>query len=116
MDKAQTHILDASGKSLGRLASQIVLLLRGKTRPDFVPYKESQDIVLVKNIREVVITGKKREQKTYFSHSGYPGGEKSTPLARVWEKNPAEVLRRAVLGMLPDNRLKPKIIKRLRIE
>ena len=110
----QIHTINASGKILGRLAAEISVLLRGKHRPDFVPYKETNDIVIIENIEEIRITGKKMEQKTYFKHSGYLGSAKEVPLKVIFKKDPKEVLRRAVFGMLPKNKLRAKIIKRLK--
>ncbi|MDP3093443.1 MAG: 50S ribosomal protein L13 [bacterium] len=110
------HTIDASGKPLGRLASQIALLLRGKQEASFLPYKESGNVVIVKNADKILITGKKKDQKTYFSHSGYPGGEKHTSLKKVFETRPEDVLQRAVIGMLPGNKLSQKIIKNLKFE
>jgi len=110
-----THTIDAEGKVLGRLASQIAILLRGKHKPDFVPYKEMGDFVTVKNVSKIKITGKKLQQKIYYHHSGYLGSLKETPLYKVFEKDPAKVLRTAVFNMLPDNKLRKIQIKRLRI-
>jgi len=110
------HNLDASGIPLGRLASRIAVLLRGKHKAIFVPYQGGQDIVVVKNIEQVLITGKKKETKMYFSHSGFPKGEKHTLLAKVFEVNPEKVLTRAVKGMLPHNKLSEKLIKNLKFE
>ena len=112
----KTYTIDASGKVLGRLAAEIAVLLRGKNRPDFVPYKDAGASVVVKNIGGIVISGKKMADKKYYRHSGYLGGLKEIPLKRVFEKNPAEVLRRAVFGMLPKNKLRAKQIKRLKFE
>lgn len=111
----KNHIIDAANKALGRLASEISVLLRGKHKPDFVPNQDCGDFVTVKNIQEVKFTGKKLEKKTYFRHSDYLGGVKIIPLSKLQKENPAEVLKRAVLGMLPKNKLKAKQIKRLRI-
>ncbi|TSC75106.1 MAG: large subunit ribosomal protein L13 [Parcubacteria group bacterium Gr01-1014_30] len=108
------HTIDATGKVLGRLASQIAILLRGKHKPSFVPHKDDGDFVLVKNVDKVRISGKKLEKKKYFRHSGYLGGLKTTPLKKVFQEKPAEVLRKAVLGMLPKNRLRKEQIKRLK--
>lgn len=116
ISKQKQYIIDASAKPLGRLASEIARILRGKDDPNFVPYKESNTVVLVKNTKKVFLTGRKMEQKSYFSHSGYPGGEKHTPIKKILLRDPREVLKRAVLGMLPQNRLKSRIIKRLRFE
>ena len=114
--KRQTHTINAEGKALGRLASEIAVLLRGKHKPDFAPHKDIGDFVVVKNIEKIKITGKKLDQKKYARYSGYPGGLKQTPLKKLIEKDPAEPLRQAVLGMLPKTRLRSKQIKRLKIE
>src|SRR3989338_7720867 len=112
--KQETHTIDASGKVLGRLEKEIAILLRGKNKPDFVPYKDSGSLVTVKNIEKIIISGKKMEKKKYYRHSGYLGGLKETSLKTVFKKNPSEVLRRAVLGMLPKNKLRAKQIRRLK--
>lgn len=111
------HSIDATDKSPGRLATQIVKILCGKTRPDYDPSKEGSDIVEVKNVDKMRITGKKLEQKIYYRHTGYPGGLKKETMQKVIEKKGmAEVLRRAVWGMLPKNKLRKKRMKRLKIE
>lgn len=112
----KTHIIDATDKILGRLATEIVVLLRGKHRPDFAPHKDMGDVVVIKNIKKLKITGKKIEQKKYFRHSEYLGGEKEIPLKKLFQERPAEVLKKAVFGMLPRNKLRAKMIKRLKIE
>ena len=114
--KRETNTIDASDKILGRLASKIAVLLRGKHRPNFVSYKDMGDFVVVKNVGEIKFTGKKKEQKKYYRHSGYMGGLKEVPLGVLFEKDPAEVLRKAVFGMLPKNKLRAKQIKRLKFE
>ena len=111
----KTHTIDATDKSLGRLAVEIATLLRGKQKPDFVPYKDMGDFVVVKNIKKIRITGKKLEQKMYYRHTGYVGSLKKTPMGVLFAKNPKEVLRKAVLGMLPKNKLRAKQIKRLKV-
>lgn len=116
MTEQKTHTIDATNQALGRLAAQIAILLRGKNKPDFFPNKDMGDIVIVKNVGNMKITGKKMEQKKYFRHSGYLGGEKEIPLKKIFKENPAEVLRRAVFGMLPRNKLRIKAIKRLKFE
>jgi len=116
MPKIKTHTIDAKDKPLGRLASKIALILRGKHRSDFQPNKSGEDIVVVKNIDKIKITGKKLKQKMYYQHSGFPGGFKKIPMEKVFKENPKEVLKRAVLGMLPKNKLRAKMIKRLKIE
>lgn len=114
--RRETHIINAKGKILGRLASQIAILLRGKHKSNFKPHEDKGDFVIVKNVREIRITGKKMKQKKYYRHSGYPGGLKEIPLKKLFKERPGEVLRKAVLGMLPKNKLRKKMIKRLKIE
>lgn len=112
--KRKTHTIDASGRILGRLATEIAILLRGKQRPDFVLYKDVGDFVVVKNVNKLKFTGKKKEQKKYYHHSGFLGGLKEIPLKKIFEKDPNEVLRKAVYGMLPKNKLRAKQIRRLK--
>ncbi len=112
----ETHTIDAAGKVLGRLATQIAILLRGKHKVNFVPYKDMGDFVIVKNIAQVKFTGKKMEKKIYYHHTGYLGGLKEVPLKKLFEKDPAKVLRKAVWRMLPKNKLRAKQIKRLKFE
>lgn len=113
--KRETHIIDAQNKPLGRLASEIAILLQGKHKPDFAPYKDIGDFVLVKNIEKIRFTGKKLKTKKYFKHSGYLGGLKVKTLEELYKKDPFLVLRKAVLGMLPKNKLRAKMIKRLKL-
>ena len=112
----KTHTIDATGRILGRLAAEIAVLLRGKNKPAFVPYKVMGDFVAVKNAGKMKFTGKKLEQKKYFRHSEYLGGMKKIPLKKLFSENPAEVLRKAVYGMLPRNKLRMKMMIKLRIE
>ena len=115
--KRQTHTINGEGKPLGRLAVEIALLLRGKQKPDFAPYKDEGDFVLVENIDKIKITGKKLTDKTYRHHSGFPGGLKEQTMEElIQKKGMAEVLRRAVFGMLPKNKLRRQMIKRLKIK
>jgi large subunit ribosomal protein L13 len=114
--KKEIYTIDAEGKVLGRLATEIVAILRGKNKPDFMPNKDSNNYVVVKNVKKIKVTGKKMEQKTYFSHTGYLGGEKNTPMKVVFEKNPGDILKRAVSGMLPKNRLRDRQLKRIKFE
>ena len=107
------HKIDASGRILGRLATEIALLLRGKHRPNFLPYLDKGDKVLVINVNEIKVTGKKSEQKKYRHHTGYMGGLKEIPFASLFKRDPREVLKRAVYGMLPKNKMRDKLIKRL---
>ena len=112
--KKETKIIDASGKSLGRIASQIALLLRGKDQADFAPHKDKGVFVEVKNIDKMKITGNKLKGKIYAHHTGRPGGFREITMEElIVKKGKAEVLRRAVYGMLPKNKLRAKMIKRL---
>ncbi len=114
MTKYQNPIqIDATGQSLGRVASKIAHLLRGKNLPEFQPHILPDQKVVVFNVDKVQFTGKKLEQKKYFHYSGYPGGLRERKMKEVFEKNPNEVLRIAVLGMLPKNRLRKEMIKNL---
>jgi len=113
----QTHIIDANGVSLGRLASQIAVILRGKNKVGFTPHLDHGDKVTVKNINQLKISGNKLENKIYYRHSTYPGGLKSINLKDFIEKyGIAEVLRKAVYGMLPNNKLRANMMKRLTIK
>lgn len=108
------HILDAEGRVLGRLASEIAILLRGKNKVDFAPHIDNGDIVEVKNADKIKVTGNKMENKIYYTHSNYPGGLKETKLKKLFNENPEEVLKKAVWNMLPKNKLRSRIIKRLK--
>ncbi len=108
--------LDATGKVLGRLATQIISYLRGKNKPTFRPHEDAGDIVVVKNIKNLHFTGTKMDQKVYYHYSGYLGGLKEAKLKDIWETKPEWVLRRAVERMLPKNRLRKNMLKRLVIE
>jgi large subunit ribosomal protein L13 len=114
--KKETHTIDAKDKVLGRLATQIAGLLRGKQRPDFAPNKDAGDVVVVKNADKIKVTGKKYTDKIYYRHSGYLGGLKQKTFKDIFEENPGEVLRKAVYGMLPKNKLRDRQIKRLKFE
>jgi large subunit ribosomal protein L13 len=111
-----THIIDATNQILGRLAVKISNLLHGKNKPNFFPYQDLGDFVVVKNVDKLKVTGKKMEQKIYYRFTGYLGHLKATPLKKMLKEKPAEVLRRAVYGMLPKNKLRAKMMKRLKIE
>jgi large subunit ribosomal protein L13 len=108
-------VVDASGKTLGRLATQIADALRGKRKPEFTPHVDTGDFVIVVNAEKVSVTGKKREEKLYYRHSGYPGGLKERSLREQLDRRPTEVLRVAVKGMLPKNRLARQQITKLKI-
>ena len=107
------HFFDAKDKILGRLASQISQLLIGKHRSNFVPYLDMGDYAVVINAEKIKVSGKKEREKKYFRHSGYPGGLKVETLGELRLRKPKEILRKAVWGMLPDNKLKKGRMKRL---
>jgi large subunit ribosomal protein L13 len=108
-------VVDAEGQTLGRLATQIADALRGKRKPEYTPHCDTGDFVVVINAEKIVVTGAKREQKIYYRHSGYPGGMKSRTLAEMLEKKPEDVIRLAVKGMLPRNKLARKQMLKLKI-
>jgi len=108
--------LNVQNKSLGRAASEAAVLLRGKNRPDFVPYKPPEHKIKIINLSEIKFSEKKMEQKKYKHYSGYPGGLKYISAAKLFEKNSKEVFKKAVWGMLPKNKLRKIIIKNLVIE
>lgn len=112
----KTYTIDATDKILGRLATQIAVLLRGKNNPNFVPNRDMRVFVVVKNIDKIKFTGSKPDKKIYYRHTGYLGGLKEITLKKLFEKNPGKVLQKAVFGMLPNNKLRAKQIKRLKIE
>ena len=112
----KAHTLNAQGRPLGRVAVEVANLLRGKQKGDFAPYKDVGDFVTVQNFKQIRFTGKKPQQKRYFRHSGYLGNLKVKTLKELFEKQPQEVLRKAVWGMLPTNKLRARQIKRLKIE
>lgn len=108
-------LVNAEGKVLGRLAGRIAHILRGKHKPYFSPHIDCGDFVVVTNVEKIYLTGKKLENKLYYRHSGYPGGLKIIPLKALLAKKPEEVLRLAVRGMLPKNKLGRKVLKKLKI-
>lgn len=108
-------IVDARGKRLGRLASNIASILRGKNKPAFVPFMDLGDFVVVVNADKIVFTGNKIMDKKYWRHMGYPGGLKIFNLKEIMEKDPPFVLKNAVKGMLPHNRLGKRLLKKLKI-
>jgi large subunit ribosomal protein L13 len=109
------YLVDAEGKTLGRLATQIADTLRGKRKPQFTPHVDTGDFVVVVNAEKIQVTGNKLDQKRYYRHSGYPGGLRSRTLREQLERRPTEVLRVAVKGMLPKNRLARQQITKLKI-
>ena len=113
--QARWHVMDADGKTLGRFSSEIAVLLQGKHKPDYVPYLNSGDYVIVVNAEKVRVTGKKLEQKVYYRHSGYHGGLKARTLSEVLEKAPTNAIRQAVKGMLPKNTVGRRMLSRLKL-
>lgn len=114
--KRENHIIDAEGKVLGRLSTQIAVWLRGKHKPDFAPYKDIGDFVTIKNVEKLKFTGAKFKKKIYYRHTGYLGGLKKPTMEDIYKKSPSEILRIAVYGMLTKNKLRPVQIKRLKFE
>ncbi|HVL95308.1 MAG TPA: 50S ribosomal protein L13 [Solirubrobacteraceae bacterium] len=108
-------LIDANGQTLGRLSTQIADLLRGKRKPTYTPHCDVGDFVVVVNAEKISVTGNKRTEKVYYRHSGYPGGLKSRTLEEMLERRPEEVIRHAVKGMLPRNRLARKQLTKLKI-
>lgn len=113
--KREIHEIDATGKTVGRLSTQIAVLLRGKHKPSFEPHIDAGDFVVVKNAAGLKFTGQKLTQKVYHHHSGYPGGLKTKKLSTLFAQDPSEVLRKSVLQMLPDIRLRKNMINRLTV-
>jgi large subunit ribosomal protein L13 len=109
------YVVDAESKTLGRLATQIAEVLRGKRKPTYTPHVDVGDFVVVVNAEKVAVTGKKLEDKRYWRHSGYPGGIRSRTLGDMLEKRPEEVIRKAVKGMLPRNRLARQQLRKLKV-
>jgi large subunit ribosomal protein L13 len=115
-DRERSWVLvDAADKTLGRLATQIADILRGKRKPQYTPHIDVGDFVVVVNAEKIAVTGNKRADKRYYRHSGYPGGLKSRTLGEQLARRPEEVIRRAVRGMLPRNRLARKQLTKLKV-
>ena len=111
----KTHTIDATGIALGRLSSKIALLLMGKNKAGYAPHIDAGDFVVVKNFKAAKLSGQKLEQKNYYHHTGYIGNYKEVPLKRMWDQKPQEVLHKAVYRMLPNNKLRDKMIKRMAV-
>jgi len=115
-DRERTWVLvDAADKTLGRFATQIADILRGKRKPQYTPHIDVGDFVVVINAEKIAVTGNKRADKRYYRHSGYPGGLKSRTLQEMLDRRPEEVIRKAVRGMLPRNRLARKQLTKLKV-
>ena len=115
LDQRQWHIVDAEGKVLGRLASDVATVLRGKHKPNFTPHVDGGDFVIVVNARGVKLTGTKPEKKLYYRHSGYPGGLRVTAAEKMLDTKPETVVRLAVRGMLPKSRLGRRLLNKLKV-
>ena len=108
-------VADAEGQILGRFASKISQILRGKHKPDFTPHMNMGDFVIIINAEKISVTGNKETKKTYFSHTGYPGGSKEISLSEMRRSNPERIMKNAVKGMLPHNRLGRSILTQLKV-
>lgn len=113
--KREWFVVDAGGQILGRLASKLAHRLRGKHKPEFAPHVDNGDFLVVINAAKVAVTGKKLDQKMYYKHTNYPGGLKERTLRQMLDKKPEEVLRAAVKGMLPKNRLARRLLTKLKV-
>jgi len=109
------YVVDAEGQTLGRLATQIADMLRGKRKPVYTPHTDTGDFVVVINAEKIAVTGNKREQKKYWRHSGYPGGIRSRTLEEMLDRKPEDVIRLAVKGMMPRNKLARKQLLKLKV-
>jgi large subunit ribosomal protein L13 len=109
------YVVDAEGQTLGRLASEIAKVLRGKHKPIYTPHLDTGDFVVVINAEKVHVTGRKMDQKMYYRHSGYPGGLTAVTLREQLQKHPTRVIRSAVKGMLPHNRLGRAMMRKLKV-
>ena len=109
------YVVDADGQTLGRLATRIADALRGKRKPEYTPHCDTGDFVVVVNAEKIAVTGDKRRQKLYHRHSGYPGGLRTRTLGEMLERRPEDVIRRAVKGMLPRNRLARQQLTKLKV-
>ncbi|MCD6470937.1 50S ribosomal protein L13 [bacterium] len=115
-EKKNIYRIDASGKALGRLASEIAVILIEKNKPSYLPYKKEGNLVIVENVDKMKITGKKLWKKIYYHHTGYPGHLKQKKMIEIFKENPAEILKRAIFGMLPKNKLRKQMIKQVKFE
>lgn len=113
--RRQWHVVDAEGVVLGRLASQVATLLRGKHKPTYAPHIDTGDFVIVVNAGKVALTGRKREQKRAYRHTGYPGGLRSVRYAELLDKRPERAIEKAVKGMLPKGRLGRHMSRKLKV-
>ena len=113
--KRDWYVIDATGKPLGRLATKVAMILRGKHKPIYTPHVDTGDFVIIVNADKAILTGKKMDNKIYYSHTGYPGGIKAQNFRSFMSKSPEKVVYKAIWGMLPHNVLGRKMIKKLKI-
>ncbi|MBQ1652330.1 MAG: 50S ribosomal protein L13 [Bacteroidales bacterium] len=113
--KKQWYVVDAEGEILGRLASKVAYVLRGKHKPEYTPHVDCGDNVIIINAEKVVLTGKKLTDKEYIRHSGYPGGQKVETPVEMLEKHPERIIEHAIKGMLPKNRLGSELFRNLKV-
>lgn len=113
--KRDWYLVDAEGQVLGRLATEIASILRGKNKPEYTPHMDMGDFVVVVNADKIVVTGKKEQQKLYRRHTGYPGGLREVPFERMMEKHPERILEKAIRGMLPKNTLGRQMYRKLKV-
>ncbi|MDD7511106.1 MAG: 50S ribosomal protein L13 [Peptostreptococcaceae bacterium] len=109
------YVVDADGKTLGRLASEVASVLRGKNKPTFTPHVDCGDYVIIVNAEKIAVTGKKRKEKIYKRHTGYPGGLREITFEKLQAKKPEEIIRHAVKGMLPNGKLGRQMFKKLKV-
>jgi large subunit ribosomal protein L13 len=109
------HVVDANGKTLGRLASVVASVLKGKTKPVYTKHVDTGDFVIIVNADKIHLTGRKLDQKMYYSHSGYPGGLKSITAGKLLKTKPEDVIKKAVQGMLPKTRLGEQMLSKLKV-
>ena len=109
------YVVDAEGKTLGRMASEVAAILRGKNKPTFTPHVDCGDYVIVINAEKVAVTGKKRQEKIYKRHTGYPGGIRELTFEQLLEKHPEEVVKHAIKGMMPTGKLGRQMYKKLKV-
>ena len=109
------YVVDAEGQTVGRLAAEVAKVLRGKNKPTFTPHVDTGDYVIVINAEKVEVTGKKRKEKIYKRHTGYPGGLREVTFEKMMEKHPTEVVRHAVKGMMPNGKLGRQMYKKLKV-
>lgn len=109
------YVVDAEGKTLGRMASEVAAVLRGKNKPTYTPHVDCGDYVIVINAAKVEVTGKKRKEKIYKRHTGYPGGLREVTFEKLQEKHPEEIVRHAIKGMMPNGKLGRQMYKKLKV-